>query len=333
VEKLNAGARWAFDRFASVDPTQPCWDGPAVVTAMRRHLIALSMSEPDWVVMAGSPGEERELVRRHRWCTDRYLDASRLRVKAELDWVDSVTKRRFDAGVDQVFSHFLTETLVEVRGGWDQVISRGNGKPAFLEVAVAVGARGALLSGDFIWAWDQAQVAFEAGLGWFTLVEDGLIVLPRPKLVTPRGRLHRTDGPAVTWSDGTEQYYFEGVEFERKTHRRLVQRNMTAAEALALPDPRQELLAMTAAPSDDVLALLKAVHLDTGAKGTRLYRVDGHFERSRTDYCVTMTDPSTGRSYLEWVDPEIGQQHDAELCQAHMVGIELDDWLSLTLEA
>jgi hypothetical protein len=46
-----------------------------------------------------------------------------------------------------------------------------------------------------------------------------------------------------------------------------------------------------------------------------------------------MTDPSTGRCYLEWIEPEVGEQQDAELCQAHLFDIDLADWLSLTAEA
>jgi hypothetical protein len=333
MDGLNAGAQWAFDRLASLDPGLACWHGPAVVTAMRRHFIALGLSEPDWVQVVGSPAEARELTMRHRRCPDSYWDATRRRARAELDGIDAVSKSGFDAGIDRVFGHPLTEALVQVLGGWEANVDRCHRNSVIFEVAVAVGARGAVLSADLIWTWDQAQMAFEHGLGWFTLVEDGLILLPRPTLVMPGDWLHRTDGPAVQWPDGTGQYYVEGVEFGPDEHRRLVGRSMTAAEALAFPTAEQELLAIAAAPSDDVLALLHAVHVDTGIKGTRLYRISGHFDRDRDDYCITMIDPSTGRTYLEWVDPEIGQLRDAELCQAHLFGIDIRDWLSLQSEA
>lgn len=35
------------------------------------------------------------------------------------------------------------------------------------------------------------------------------------------------------------------------------------------------------------------------------------------------------REFIEWVDPQIGRQRDAELCQAGAFGITLHEWLSI----
>ena len=50
-------ARWAFDRFASVDWERPRWNGAAAADAMRCHLVALGLPEPSWVRVVSGPGK------------------------------------------------------------------------------------------------------------------------------------------------------------------------------------------------------------------------------------------------------------------------------------
>jgi hypothetical protein len=51
------------------------------------------------------------------------------------------------------------------------------------------------------------------------------------------------------------------------------------------------------------------------------------------DYFIHMRDAShPEREFIEWVDPRIGRQRNAELCQAHAFGISLDEWLSIEQE-
>jgi hypothetical protein len=81
--------------------------------------------------------------------------------------------------------------------------------------------------------------------------------------------------------------------------------------------------------------------LDRGARGTPLYRLAlpprSARDRKRGyrdyDYFIHMRDAShPERQFVEWVDPQLGRQRDAELCQAHAFGISLDDWLSIDQE-
>ena len=79
--------------------------------------------------------------------------------------------------------------------------------------------------------------------------------------------------------------------------------------------------------------------MDTGAKGTSLYRlplplrmiedrVQGNF-----DYFIHMRDASyPEREFVEWVDPRVGSQRNADLCQAHAFGISLEQWLAIEQE-
>ena len=81
--------------------------------------------------------------------------------------------------------------------------------------------------------------------------------------------------------------------------------------------------------------------IDRGVRGTKLYRLalPPRMARDRKrghggyDYFIHMRDAShPEREFIEWVDPRIGSQRDAELCQAHAFGIGLDDWLSIEQE-
>ncbi len=71
-----------------------------------------------------------------------------------------------------MFDHPLTDALATAHG--DRVADplQRSMLSLIVEVAVAVGARAAVLPAEVIWIWDQAQLAFEHGLGWFTFVDD-----------------------------------------------------------------------------------------------------------------------------------------------------------------
>ena len=57
---------------------------------------------------------------------------------------------------------------------------------------------------------------------------------------------------------------------------------------------------------------------------------DRRTEHGGYDYSIHMRDAShPERKFVEWVDPQVGKQRDAELCQAYAFGISLDRVLSI----
>jgi len=44
---------------------------------------------------------------------------------------------------------------------------------------------------------------------------------------------------------------------------------------------------------------------------------------------MTMTCPSTGMIYLEWVGPEVGSLEDADEAQAEALGVSIEDYLTM----
>jgi hypothetical protein len=81
--------------------------------------------------------------------------------------------------------------------------------------------------------------------------------------------------------------------------------------------------------------------LDRAVRGTSLYRLplppriarDRKRDYGGFDYFIHMRDAShPEREFVEWVDPAIGRQRNAELCQAQAFGISLAEWLSIRTE-
>ena len=67
--------------------------------------------------------------------------------------------------------------------------------------------------------------------------------------------------------------------------------------------------------------LLKQVNaqlIHTGKHdGTKLYKVENFMDTGETEYCLHMQHPTVeGLSYIEWVEPKIAENRDADLAQA-----------------
>jgi hypothetical protein len=57
--------------------------------------------------------------------------------------------------------------------------------------------------------------AFEAGLGYFWVLDDELVAVPRPALAVADGRLHGETGPAIAWDSGRTFWSWHGVPVPR----------------------------------------------------------------------------------------------------------------------
>lgn len=192
-------------------------------------------------------------------------------------------------------------------------------------------------------------LAFRRGLGWLIPTDEELFLVPLPKLRTAgdedNRRLHYDQGFAVEWGDELEGYYFlQGVRFEPELYWRVVRREISAAETLTIRNADQRSAVLSMLGPRQLIEELGAELIDVGVKGTHLYRLRefqmrGHGQprvAGRGDnwsYFIFMRDAShPEREFIEWVDPEIGAQGNAELCQAVAFGITLEEWLSIEQE-
>lgn len=187
--------------------------------------------------------------------------------------------------------------------------------------------------------------AHYGGLGWLVPVHRELVLVPMPLVRTAEGMpnvLHDDTGrPAVEWMDGSGSYFLHGVEVDKRTYTKVAEGQMLIQEIAALPTADLRSIALTYLSFEHLVIDSDAELIDTGVRGTRLYRlplpfrirIDRFAGYGGYDYFIHMRDAShPEREFVEWVEPRIGCQRNAELCQAHAFGVSLAEWLSIEQE-
>lgn len=187
--------------------------------------------------------------------------------------------------------------------------------------------------------------AYRHGLGWLIPTRRTAIIVPLPVVRVAEGQpdvLHDDTGRmAVVWPDGHGHYYLHGSEFDKRRYVQIINHDLLIQDIAALDNADQRAIALQYLTFEQLVLDSDAQLIDRGVRGTRLYRLElpPRIARDRKknyggyDYFIHMRDAShPEREFIEWVDPRIGCQRDAELCQAHAFGISLDEWLSIEHE-
>ena len=87
--------------------------------------------------------------------------------------------------------------------------------------------------------------AKEAGLGYRVEWEDTLYLVPTPLvLLNQQNQFHSPHAPAIRWKDGSKFYYLNGVNFPFNLWQKVVSREMSMKEVLAIEDIDQRTQAM-----------------------------------------------------------------------------------------
>lgn len=183
------------------------------------------------------------------------------------------------------------------------------------------------------------------GLGWLIPTRHTAIMVPLPVVRVAEGQpgiLHDDTGRmAVVWPDGHGHYYLQGSEFDKRRYFQIINHELLIQDIAALDNADQRAIALQYLTFEQLVLDSDAQLIDRGVRGTALYRLPlpPRIARDRKpgygefDYFIHMRDAShPEREFIEWVDPEIGKQRHAELCQAWAFGISLDDWLSIEHE-
>jgi hypothetical protein len=236
--------------------------------------------------------------------------------------------------------------LVAERGVYNSLIRRGLGEarhrsrelPWFLRYGVVSVGQWSLFS-------EALSRAHRAGLGWVIPACRELLLVPAPAVRFAEGSLgvlHDDTGhPALQWHDGSGLYFLHGAEFDVSTYRRTIAGALAITDIAALPNADQRSIALRYLSFQRLVTVCGAQLLDTGTRGTKLYRLrlpdriaaDRPRDYGRWDYFIHMRDASRPeREFIEWVDPAVGRQGSAELCQAHAFGISLENWFAIEQE-
>ena len=192
-------------------------------------------------------------------------------------------------------------------------------------------------------AFKRYKKMLKSGIFMTILFENVALACRRPKAVRrdDQGRLHSDQKPAIEWRDGYKLYYLHGQHVNESLWKRIVSQEMTLKDIMDIRNADERTMAFSMLRPDRLLEAMNAKLIHTGIKGTKLYQVDDFAEKvlgdtsrikNSTEYCMVMQDASTDRVFLEWVDPKIGQQEDADLAQATALQIPLEDYLSIPIE-
>lgn len=172
--------------------------------------------------------------------------------------------------------------------------------------------------------WEQAAIhgSWRIMHPEFCMVSD----FPEVLLKDEQNRPHCDSGPSHRWRDGFEIYHLDGVRLERDMWSRIVSGDMPFKDVMGIEDADIRALAIkynAASYLDD------AELLDEHRTAGRLYKLTGHAVNTVTEfaemYLLRMECPSTGRVFIEGVEPDYARQYPYALhCQAYNSGVPVE---------
>lgn len=175
--------------------------------------------------------------------------------------------------------------------------------------------------------WEEAAIHG----GWrimhprFCMVSD----FPEVLLKDEQNRPHCEMGPSHRWRDGFEIYHLDGVRLTRELHARITSGKMTAAEVIQIDDVDVRALALSRLGATELHHHLGGELVHTGIRGTRLYCVADFEGTGEREWYTLKTDPSTGREFVEFVPPGVGECRDADQCEAWLYDVPVELYLSV----
>jgi hypothetical protein len=186
--------------------------------------------------------------------------------------------------------------------------------------------------------FEQYAEILESGIFMSLQFENCAIVCERPQIIhrNETHQLHYDQGPAIKWRDGYEMYLLFGVRFEKELYWKIINQEITIKDMMEnIPNADQRSVALVMAEPKKLLKHVNAKLVSTGKKPTRakeptrLYEIPNFLDTGETEFCMTMACPSTARPFLEWVLPEIGRKHDADLAQAVAFQITKEQYMAI----
>lgn len=213
--------------------------------------------------------------------------------------------------------------------------------------------------------------ALEAGLGYRVEWEDTLYLVPTPVVkIDEENRFHSEAEPAIRWKGGNELYYLWGVNLEKDLWEKVVNKTITPQELMSIDNTEERMVAIKHYGLENLLDKVNAKTISKTEKEVTIYRdmdnrivewlkeepisedlyktlkqekrvrinelvqIDGLFTQYPRAYFLKFECPSTGRVYMEGVDPEFASKHpNADECMAHSLGLTADEYSNLSVES
>jgi len=184
--------------------------------------------------------------------------------------------------------------------------------------------------------------AMEVGAGYRVEDNDVLHIVPTPLvLIDDQNRFHSEVAPAIRWKGGREFYYLQGESFDKGLWKKIIDQKITASEVMQIDNSDKRTIAISMLRPDEMLKQLNAEMIDTGVKGTGLYKIPNFMDTGETEYAIRMEtrykldggEFGAPKEFIEFVRPEVGVKGDAELCQAVAFDITKEQWLATEQES
>jgi hypothetical protein len=182
-----------------------------------------------------------------------------------------------------------------------------------------------LLSGQPKEYFIKYKAFMESGAFMAIYMDEAALVCRRPQFIRrdEENRLHHDTLPALEFIDGSKYYFLDGTAFDAELFKKVSDKTITLEEINAIENGDQRAIAYKyGLPVDTMLKDMKAVLVNTGTRGTRLWKIDNFYNTNTTAWAMDMDCP-TGRRFLEFVEPDVAERamrehpdNAAEYCQA-----------------
>ncbi len=281
---------------------------------------SLTAKQPE-IILANSPADWGRAVRSAPSIGDPVNPTIETRlvggIKTDLDNVGS---SRFDLTTKQEISGYCSELRRNAirfsSSAFGEGLDRGDGIGLLEDIGFALRAefflRINLISSDKA----QRYLSFlKKGVLHCFCTTTMVVALPKPRdcLVDDRHLLHSVDQPALTWYDGTRQFFIHGVLFDQPTWGAVTRRAIPPKGLLQLRDGEQRAVAIRHYGYEAFLSELGAKIIDESDVNDPWNGRDLHYEVLQIDLrddpeiaparFVRVQSPSSGKSAVIRVDP------------------------------
>ena len=175
----------------------------------------------------------------------------------------------------------------------------------------------------------------EAGCGYWA-EKDGLIyICPNPIILLENNQYHSDQLPAISWRDGLELYYLDGVHLEKSLWEKILSHTMSFKEIMAIEISDQRTVALKYNPELIIKENATLVHKDD--RSNELYLIEKQPINKDLNFpkiwFLKMLCP-TGRTFIEGVPPDEAEKNpNATDMQALLCGLTRSEYINMSMES
>lgn len=165
---------------------------------------------------------------------------------------------------------------------------------------------------------------------------EGIVLLSHKPIactVDDKGRLHNIEKMAIEYKDGFGVYAIHGVRFDLDgvLFHKIIENKLTFKEILGIENMEQRMIALKLRGAENLLVESNAKLINKSDRGNELYLLKDIFPEPA--YYLKYNCPSTARTYVSGIDPEIGIEANADKAMAWKFSLNLSEYQRLKWEA